>query len=128
MMLVLGTTGLWYLMSVIRAWPDIGRFFSLELAVGWLVLLVVASVVAQVGVAVSDSKGAECPPDERERPIIQKAGNWSGLVLGTGIVSSLMLYLWHGDGNMLFHAAMVSLTIAAVAEYAFQSVLLRRCA
>lgn len=89
-------------------------------------LLVIGSVVAQVGLALTDTKGADCPPDERERPIIHKAGNWSGTVLGTGIISSLMLYLWRGDGNLLFHAAMASLILAAVAEYAFQIVLLRR--
>lgn len=126
MALVLGGAGLWYLSLVTGAWRELGTTPPAWVVVPFIILLVLASIVSQVVLAVSDPKNAERPADERERPIIDRAGNWSGIVLGFGAVSSLLLFMQHGDGNLLFHSVMGSLLVAAIAEEVFQIVLMRR--
>jgi hypothetical protein len=124
-----GLAGLYYLNLVVGASralgapaPPVGIF------VAYVVLVVIATVAAQVGLAIASPKDADAPADERERPVLQRAGNWSGLVLGLGTVTSLLHFLNHGDGNLLFHMVLGSLIVSQVAEYAFQIVLLRRSA
>jgi hypothetical protein len=89
---------------------------------------VIGSVAAQVALALSAPNEANAPADERERPALQRAGNWSGVVLGVGAVTSLLHYLQHGNGNLLFHMVLGSLIVAQIAEYVFQIALLRRSA
>jgi hypothetical protein len=43
-------------------------------------------------------------------------------------VTSLLYYLQHGDGNLLFHTVLGSLIVAQVADHVFQIALLRRSA
>jgi hypothetical protein len=121
--------GLYYLNLVLGA-P--GEFGAPEPPVGifiaYVVLVVIASVAGQVGLSVSAPKEASAPADERERPLLQRAGNWSGTVLGVGAVTSLLHYLQHGNGNLLFHTVLGSLIVSQIAEYVFQIVLLRRSA
>jgi len=71
-------------------------------------------------------KEASAPADERERPLLDRAGHRSGLLLGTGAVASLLNFLQHGNGNLLFHMMMGSLILSQLAEYGFQIALLRR--
>lgn len=102
--------------------PPIGIFIS------YTILVVAGSVVAQVLLAVTAPREANAPADERERPLLDRAGNWSGIVLGVGAVTSLLLFLGHGDGNLLFHTVLGSLILSQFAEYAFQILLFRRSA
>ena len=60
--------------------------------------------------------------------MLQRAGNWSGTILGLGMVTALLHYLQHGNGNLLFHTMLGSLIVSQIAEYAFQIALLRRSA
>lgn len=126
MTLVLAGAGLWYLNLVVGAWRELGAAPSAWLVMPFIVLVVIASIASQVVLAISDPRNAERSADERERPIIDRAGNWSGLVLGFGAVTSLILFMGHGDGNLLFHCVMGSLIASSIAEELFQIVLLRR--
>ncbi len=91
-----------------------------------MILVIVASIIAQTTLAVLQPKDANAPADERERPLLDRAGNWSGIVLGVGAVTSLLHFVYHGDGNLLFHSIMGSLILSQIAEYAFQIFLFRR--
>ena len=121
--------GLYYLDLVVGASRELGAPAPpVGIFITYVVLVVIASVAAQVGLAVAAPKEANAPADERERPALQRAGNWSGLVLAAGAVTSLLHYLQHGDGNLLFHTVLGSLIVSQIAEYAFQIFLLRRSA
>lgn len=100
--------------------PPIAAFLPFTL------LVIVASVVAQTMLAILMPKEANAPADERERPALDRAGHWSGLVLGAGVVSSLLFFFQHQDGFLLFHTIMGSLILSQIAEYAFQITLIRR--
>lgn len=106
---------------------EIGGLRTPALAViaPYVILLIVASIVAQVTLAAMAPREADAPPDERERPLLDKAGNWSGFVLGTGVVGAMLYFLHHGDANLLFHMLMGSMIVSQFAEYAFQVWLLR---
>ena len=121
------SAGLYYLDLVLGASRELGAPAPpVGIFVGYVVVVVIASVAAQVGLALSAPKEANAPADERERPLLQRAGNWSGLVLGAGAVTALLYFLQHGDGNLLFHTVLGSLIVSQIAEYVFQIVLLRR--
>ncbi len=64
--------------------------------------------------------------DEREQRIVDRAGRWSGFVLGFLVVASLLHYLQHGHAFLLFHTIFLSLILSSVAEQAGQVLLFRR--
>jgi hypothetical protein len=96
------------------------------IVIPFTILVVVASIVAQTTMAILMPKDASAAADERERPLLDRAGNWSGLVLGAGAVSSILYFAYHPDGELLFHMIMGSLIISQIAGYGFQIGLLRR--
>jgi len=119
--------GLYYLNMAVAASREIGWTAPpIGIFIPYVVLVVIASVFAQTTLALLTPKEANAPADERERPLLDRAGNWSGLVLGAGAVTSLLHFLAHQNGNLLFHMIMGSLILSQVAEYAFQVMLLRR--
>ncbi|MEA3064673.1 MAG: hypothetical protein QOJ27_1119 [Sphingomonadales bacterium] len=129
MAVLMSLAGLYYLNLAVGASralgapaPPVGIFIA------YVILVVIASVAAQVGLALSAPKEANAPADERERPLLQRAGNWSGIVLGAGTATALLYYLQHGNGDLLFHMVMGSLIVSQIAEYGFQIALLRRSA
>jgi hypothetical protein len=126
MALLMTAAGLYYLYIVREASRALGETAPPAIVIAFVILVVVSSVVAQVLLAVSSLKEANAPADERERLVQQRAGNWSGLILATGAVSSLGHFMVYSDGNMLFHLVMGSLIVAQIAEYAFQILLVRR--
>jgi hypothetical protein len=117
--------GLWYLKAVIGAAGAAAPAPASTFA-AFTMLVVLASVVAQVVLALSAPKEANAPADERERPALQRAGHWSGIVLAACAVLSLGGFLYRPDGNLLFHLVLGSLIVSQIAEYAFQIALLRR--
>jgi len=119
--------GLWYLKAVVGAAGAVGAAPAGMFA-AFTILVVAGSVAAQVLLALLSPKEANAPADERERPLLQRAGHWSGLVLGFGAVTSLLAFLVLADGNLLFHMILGSLIVSQVAEYAFQIALFRRSA
>lgn len=124
---VMTVAGLYYLKIVIDASESIGATAPpMVILIAYVVLVVIAAVNAQIILALSSPKEANAPADERERPMLDRAGNWSGYVLAAGVVTSLLHFLAHNDGFLLFHTIMGSLIVAQIAEYAFQILLLRR--
>jgi uncharacterized membrane protein (DUF485 family) len=115
-------TGLWYASLVAHApqAPVIGPLIPYVLAV------VVLSVVAQTVLAIASPKEANAPADEREKIAIDRAGHWSGVVLGVLAISACLTYVALPSGGMLFHHVIGALIVAQLAEYVFQIVLFRR--
>lgn len=89
-------------------------------------LVVIASVVGQTTLALLTPRAANAPADEREKPVLDRAGHWSGLVLAAGTVTSLLYFFVHQNGPLLFHTIMASLIVAQIAEYGLQIALIRR--
>ena len=115
-------TGLWYAQLVAAApqAPVIGPLIPYVLAVVFL------SIVAQVALAIASPKEADAPADERERAAIDRAGNLSGLVLGFGVITALIMYIGGWTPMMLVHAIVGALIVSTVAEYALQIFYFRR--
>ena len=126
MALLMTAAGLFYLYIVRGASQALGETAPPIIVIAFVILVVIGSIVAQTVLALSSLKTANAPADERERLVQQRAGNWSGLVLASGAVTSLGHFMVYSDGNMLFHLVMASLIVAQIAEYAFQIVLVRR--
>jgi len=126
---LMGAAGLYYLHMVVSISRAVGETAPpVPVLIAYVVLVVIGSVVAQVTLAAASPKEANAPADERERPVLDRAGNISGIVLGFGAVGSLLHFLHHGDGYLLFHMIMGSLIVSQFVEYALQIVLLRRTA
>ena len=102
-------------------WPPAVSVFT-RLTVG----LIVLSIVGQIALALVDRKSANRSADEREKTIQQRADAYSGILLGVLIVSSLMTYLVHQDGDLLFLMALLSLVVAQAAEYVVEIIGYRR--
>ena len=126
MALLMTVTGVYYWYAVSAASRAIGSTAPAAIVIGYVIWVVVGSIIVQVLLATTSPKEARAPADERERQVQRGAGHWSGIVLATGVVMALGHYLALGDGNMLFHLVMASLIVAQIAEYAIQIFLIRR--
>ena len=124
---VTGLAGLYYLNLIVAIARDLGEVPPAAGAfVPFVILIIAASIAAQVALAILEPREADRPADERERPILAVAGNWSGLVLGIGAVTALLHFLYYKDGDLLFHMVMGSLILSQFSEYLFQILLFRR--
>jgi hypothetical protein len=127
MLLLLMGVALWYVVEM-RPWE--WTLHRIDAPVRPVVMatlaIILGSIVVQAGLAMRNPADAEMPADERERPILDRAGSWSGTVLGVGCVASTLHYLQHGSGALLFHTVYASLLLSAMAEFAFQLWLFRR--
>jgi hypothetical protein len=88
--------------------------------------LIVGSIIVQTVLALRSPAEAQAPADERERRIIDRAAAWSGWVLGFLAITSMVHYLQHGHGDLLFHTLFLSLLLAEIAEQALRIFLFRR--
>ncbi len=122
---VMTAAGLYYLHLITEASAALGSSPPPAIVIPYIILIVIASIIAQSTLAVSTPNEANAPADERERLVQQRAGNWSGIVLSTCAVLSLGHFLVYADGNMLFHLIMASMMISQIAEYVFQIALFR---
>lgn len=121
--------GAYYLSKVLEASREVGWTAPPSgVFAPYALMVVIASILAQVTLACLSPKEADAPADERERPLIDRAGNWAGFVLGGGAIGALFNYLVHGNGDLLFHLIVGSLILSQIAEYAFQIALFRRSA
>jgi hypothetical protein len=126
MTLMLGA-GLYYANLAKATWQEAGPTIPpLAVLIAFTIFITVSSVIAQTVLAIMAPKDANAPADERERPILNRAGHWSGMVLAIGAMTSLLYFLYHQSGVLLFHMVMGSLIMAQIAEYASQIVLIRR--
>lgn len=125
MTVVMTLAGAYYLQLITSASDALGAAPPPAIVIPYVILVVIASIIAQSSLAVSSPTDANAPADERERLVHDRAGNWSGLVLATFGVTSLGHFLAYADGNMLFHLIMGSLIVSQIAEYVFQIALFR---
>lgn len=123
---VVGLAGLYYLDLVLETSRAIGETAPPAAAIAFVMLVVIGSIVVQVALAIASPREAGAPADEREKMIEYRAGHWSGILLGAGLVTALGHYLFFGDGNLLFHAALGALIVAQLAEYGLAILYFRR--
>lgn len=124
--LMLGA-GFYYIHLAVGTTREVGWTApSVGVLVPFTLLVIVLSVVAQVILAVLTPNEANAPADERERPLLDRAGHWAGFVLAAGAVASVLHFFYHQNGVVLFHLIMVSLILSQISEYVFQIVLIRR--
>ena len=123
---LLCVTGADYLKTYLAAaQADGGAPPPLELFMPYAGVVVVASIIAQIVLAALAPKDADRPPDERERPLLWRAGHWAGLVQG-GLCVAAVLYVGHsGNLAILFHLVVGGLIVSQIVEYALQIVFLR---
>ncbi|MGH6615115.1 hypothetical protein [Sphingomonas sp.] len=127
MSLVIAGTGIWYYLVVTAASDALGHTAPpIGPLIGYVVMVAIISAVSQIILALLSPREAGAPADERERGMIDRAGNWSGYVLSVGIFSALGNYLFINDGNLLFHLVMGAMIVATLADYLFLILLYRR--
>lgn len=122
MMVIMLASGIFYFTLVMQApaAPVIGALLP------YVLLVVLASVVAQVALALMTPREASAPADEREQIAAAKAARWSGTVCTTGVILACGAYVAHPLGNMLFHHVIFAVIIAQIVDYALQIAFLRR--
>ena len=128
MALILFFAGAYYFNKVIAISNAMGQTAPplIGLVIFYVIAVVIASAIIMAIVAGTAGDEANAPADERDRLVIDKAGHWSGYVLGAGVVAGLFNYSFTHDGNLLFHIAFASLMLSQIAEYVMQIVLYRR--
>lgn len=99
---------------------------QMQTTIGYVVLIVIASIISLSTLGAMTPREAEARADERERLVQHKAGNWSGYVLGFGVIAGMFHYIVNRDGDLFFHVAVASFMLSQIAEYVFQIILLRR--
>jgi len=88
-------------------------------------ILVTIAVIGHILIAAVAPREANGAVDERERRIFERAGHWAGVVMGFWILPSLGVYLFTGDGNLLFYMVFASLMVGQIAEYLLQIIFYR---
>jgi hypothetical protein len=127
MALLTAVAGLWYLQTLLSLSPSWAQTPApLGLLLGYVIGLVILSVIGQIVLALMSPGEADAPADERERAVLRRAGSWSRDVMTAGILAALAWFVAKGDGNLLFHMVFASLIIAQICEYLVQGILLRR--
>ena len=123
--LLLGGVFYW---GVVLAWSvDMDQLVhpNIPVVAVYTVILIVFAIVGHVLIAILAPREANAPLDERERRIMERAGHWSGYVLGVGVVMSLGYYLVSHHGDTLFYGILASLMLGQLAEYAMRIFLFR---
>ena len=98
----------------------------LPLIVIYTIVLTVLSVAGHMLIALFNPKEANAPLDERDRRIKERAGHWSGFVMGFGVIGSLGMYLLTNSGDLLFYSIFATLMLSSLVEYMAQILLYRR--
>ncbi|MEO6042108.1 MAG: hypothetical protein ABIP41_09415 [Croceibacterium sp.] len=119
-------TGLLYLRLLWAVPADASPQSQLGPLIPYLFAVVVASIAVQVVLAIVSRGDPRRPADERERAAIHKAGHWAGFVLAAAAIKGAMLYLWQGEGAVLFQWLIGSLIFSQFAAYALQVYFFRR--
>ena len=96
------------------------------LVVGYVIVIVILSILGHITVAVTKPSEADDRMDERDRIIAARAGSFSGVLLGIGVIAALGNYLVRQDGNLLFHIAFGAMMVAQLGEYGAKIMLYRR--
>jgi len=99
---------------------------SIKLAFVYVGFVIIGSIIGAVSIAAQNNDDANAPIDERERIIVDRAGNWSGYILAAGAVMGVLYYWSDQDGHLMFHWVVAGLMISQIAEYVFQIIFYRR--
>lgn len=128
MAVVLLPAAAWYFSIVVQASAALGETAPpvLPVVVIYVIIIIVLSIVGHILVAVTKPSEADDALDERDRIIASRAGSFSGLLLGLGVLAGLGVYLFHYDGNLLFHMVFGALMLAQLGEYGAKIVSYRR--
>ncbi|MEQ8558826.1 MAG: hypothetical protein RIB03_10965 [Henriciella sp.] len=119
MAVVLVIAAVWYFKIVAAASAALGEVAPplLPLVAGYIILIIILSITAHILVAVTKPSEADDTMDERDRIIANRAGSFSGVLLGIGVLAGLGRYLFDYDGNMLFHIVFGAMMVAQLGEY-----------
>ena len=128
MTIILIVAGLLYARQMWEIGEALGRTPppQMHTTIGYVILVVVASIISLSTLGAMTPREADAPADERERLVQHKAGNWSGYVLGFGVIAGMFHYIVNRDGDLFFHVVVGSLMLSQIVEYVFHIVLLRR--
>ncbi len=127
MLKALLVSGLSYAGAVVNLSADLGQLAppSIPLLIKFTVVLILISLVGHALIAALRPGEASDRLDEREQRVHDKAGNWSGLTLGFGVIVALVGYLALGNADLLFYGVIASLFIAQLAEYVLQLAMMK---
>ncbi len=126
MALVLLVTGLFYLKSALAMPVAHTPLAQIGPLVPYVVAVIILSIVVQIALSIASPKEAGRPADEREHVVIDKAGNWAGMVLGVLVVTSVLHYIWWDSVTLLVQGLFGALIVSQLADNLFQIVLFRR--
>ena len=123
---LIAALGIWYFAKLgAAAWRP-GGDVPAGLLLRFVFASIIGSIIVQTLLAIVWQRDADTPADEREQQIKLRAGHWSGMVLGAGAITAMIMFPAHGDGVVLFHGVMASLILSEVLENIGTAWLLRR--
>lgn len=120
MCVALIVAGGFYAWSVLILWQVAGMVPPpnvMGLAAGVIIIIAIA-IFGHAVAALGNPMDANALEDERDRLVVWRAGNLSGLVLGALSMCGLFHFAVLGNGNLLFHTMIAALTLSQLAEYA----------
>lgn len=126
MFLVLAVIGGGFIIDVVEVSLAIGAIAPPMMVIKFVVSMIFVSIVAQVVLAITSSRDASRPKDERERSIALWSSAKAGFVFAFGVITSLGHFLYYGDGNLLFYMVLASLIMSQLLEYVLQIIAFRR--
>lgn len=118
--------GFWYLGTLLSLSGGQGLGARIGPIIPYVMAMTVGSIMIQTTLAIRSPKEAGTNPDERERPLIDRAGNWSGVALCLVVVAGALEFIIKGDGDRLFTWVMGGLILSQIVEYGAQIALFRR--
>lgn len=126
MLVLMALTGAYYLSLASRIPAEAPALAQIGPLMPYVLFVIIGSIAVQVVVAASSYREAGLPADERERVAIDRAGNWSGTILGAGVVLAIFAYIASNGRTSLVLWTMGALILAQLAEYLLQLIFFRR--
>lgn len=83
-----------------------------------IIIIVAIAIFGHAVAALGNPADANASEDERDRLVVWRAGNLSGLLLGVVCMTSLIAFAVWGSGNLLFHMIVAGMVLSQLAEYA----------
>lgn len=119
--------GLYYYFAVAGLSTELGELASpsLRSVIISTVLLCILAIVGHVLIALLSPNDADAVLDERERMIFTRAGHISGLILGAGVITSLGVYQFNPNGDILFYGVFASVMLSQILGYLVRIILYR---
>ena len=83
-----------------------------------VIIIVAIAIFGHAVAALGNPADANAPEDERDRVVVWRAGNLSGVLLGVLCLLSIFAYAVIQSGHMMFHLIVAAMVISQFAEYA----------